>query len=154
MPPQNEGQVALVAEASAIIDADRREVWRALVDPAAIKEYMFGTTVVSEWREGSAIVWQGEWEGRAYEDKGEIVRMEPGRILRYTHFSALSGQTDEPGSYHTVTIDLVPTGAATAVTLTQDNNPTPEAREHSARNWNAMLSALKEYVESRREAAA
>jgi uncharacterized protein YndB with AHSA1/START domain len=151
MPPQDEG---LVAEASATIDADRHEVWRALVDPAAIKEYMFGTTVVSEWREGSAIVWQGEWEGRAYEDRGEILRLEPGRVLQYTHFSPLSGQPDEPGNYHTVTINLVPVGAATRVMLAQDNNPTPEAREHSTRNWNAMLSALKEYVESRREAAA
>ena len=151
MPPQNEG---LVAEASATIDADRHEIWRALVDPAAIKEYMYGTTVVSEWREGSAIVWQGEWEGRAYEDRGEILRLEPGRVLEYTHFSPLSGQPDEPGNYHTVTITLVPADAATWVTLTQDNNPTPEAREHSARNWSAMLSALKQYVESRREAAA
>jgi uncharacterized protein YndB with AHSA1/START domain len=151
MPPQNEG---LVAEAGALIDADRHEIWSALVDPAAIKEYMFGTTVVSDWREGSAIVWRGEWEGQAYEDKGEILRLEPGRVLQYTHFSPLSGQADEPGSYHTVTIKLAPAGTATWVMLTQDNNPTPEARDRSTGNWNAMLSALRLYVESRREAAA
>ena len=63
----------------------------ALVDPAAIKQYMFGTTVESDWREGSSIVWKGEWQGRAYEDKGVILRLEPGRLLQYSHFSPLSG---------------------------------------------------------------
>ena len=151
MPAQGEG---LIAQATVTIDADRREVWRALIDPGAIKEYMFGTTVVSQWREGSAIVWRGEWEGRAYEDKGEILHLEPGRSLEYTHFSPLSGLPDEPDYYHTVTVGLVPAGAATEVTLTQDNSASPEAREHAERNWNTMLSALKQYVEGRRKEAA
>ena len=52
-------------------------VWNALVDPAIIKQYMFGTTVTSDWKEGSPIVWKGEWQGKPYEDKGVILRMQP-----------------------------------------------------------------------------
>ena len=66
MPSQNEG---FVARASTIIAADPYAVWAALVEPAAIKQYMFGTTVSSDWSEGSPITWSGEWQGRAYEDK-------------------------------------------------------------------------------------
>ena len=151
MPSQNDG---LVARATTIIAADRDAVWTALVEPAAIKQYMFGTTVESEWSEGSSIVWKGEWQGRAYEDKGTILRLEPGRLLQYSHFSPLSGVPDQPQNYHTVTIELAPEGAATSVILTQDGSTTEEAREHSEENWSTMLDALKGYVERHGEVAA
>ncbi len=57
-----------IAEASITINAPRTTVWEALVDPAAIKEYMFGTTVITDWRAGSPIRWRGEWKGKHYED--------------------------------------------------------------------------------------
>jgi len=50
-------------------------------------------------------------------------------------------------SYHTVTIELSTEGNKTRVVLTQDNNPTEQAREHSERNWNTMLAALKKVLE-------
>ncbi len=51
------------AKASATINVPISKVWDALVNPDAIKRYMFGATVVSDWREGSSIVWEGEWQG-------------------------------------------------------------------------------------------
>jgi uncharacterized protein YndB with AHSA1/START domain len=137
----------LVATASTDIDAPSEDVWEALVDPDAIKQYMFGADVVSDWEEGSPIVWKGEWKGKPYEDKGVILALEPGRRLQYSHFSPLAGLPDEPENYHTVTIGLSGDGGRTHVTLEQDNNPTEEARDHSAENWETMLGALKEYIE-------
>jgi len=137
----------LIAKASEVIEAPVQNVWDALVDPKAIKQYMFGSTVTSEWRKGSPISWKGEWQGKAYEDKGVILEIEPGRTLKYSHFSPLSGQPDEPENYHNVTIELVEQDHATRVSLSQDNNPDEEAREHSAKNWETMLTGLKKYVE-------
>jgi uncharacterized protein YndB with AHSA1/START domain len=137
----------LIAKASTTINAPVGRVWEALVDPAAISQYMFGTTVQSAWTEGSRITWKGEWEGKAYEDKGTILRLEPERTLEYSHFSPLSGLPDEPENYHTVTIELFADGPQTKVSLQQDNNPTAEARAHSEKNWTAMLTALKEFLE-------
>jgi uncharacterized protein YndB with AHSA1/START domain len=123
-------------------------VWRALVSPAAIKQYMFGTNVVSEWKAGSPIVWRGDWQGRSYEDKGVILRIEPERFLQYSHFSPLSGLPDTPGNYHTVTVEVTGEGGRTRVVLSQDNNLTEQAREHSEKNWGTMLAGLKKYVEA------
>jgi uncharacterized protein YndB with AHSA1/START domain len=66
----------LIARASTTIDAPSAKVWNALVNPEAIKHYVFGTNVVSDWREGSAVTWKGEWQGKAYEDKGVILQDE------------------------------------------------------------------------------
>ena len=137
-----------VAKSMITVDAPARKVWHALVTPHAIKEYMFGTTVESAWKEGSPITWKGDWQGKSYEDKGVIIRVQPGRTLAYTHFSPLSGLPDRPDNYHTVTIELTPEGNGTRVALSQDNNATDEARQHSEKNWGMMLAGLKEYVES------
>jgi uncharacterized protein YndB with AHSA1/START domain len=137
----------LIASAAATIAASRARVWDALVNPASIKEYMFGAEVASDWTQGSPITWKGEWEGRPYEDKGEVLYVAPGEKLAYSHFSPLAGLPDKPENYHTVTITLDGDGDETRLSLTQDNNPTEEAREHSEKNWKTMLDGLKKFVE-------
>ena len=93
-------------------------------------------------------MWKGEYEGKKYEDKGEIVEVEPERRLKVTHFSPLSGQDDNPENYHTVLYELERDGERTRVSLTQDNNSSEEAAEHSRANWEKMLAGLKEVVEA------
>jgi uncharacterized protein YndB with AHSA1/START domain len=138
-----------IAKASKTIAAPASEVWSALVDPEQVREYMFGTEVASDWKEGGAISWKGEWKGKAYEDKGTVVQVKPRTLLQYTHFSPLAGLPDVPENYHTVTIELAEDGASTNVTLTQDGNATDEAREHSEKNWSMMLDGLKKVIEEK-----
>jgi uncharacterized protein YndB with AHSA1/START domain len=136
-----------VATADIVVDASRDKVWAALTDPEQIKEYMFGSQVVTDWKQGSPIVWKGEYEGRRYEDKGEIVEIEPERRLKVTHFSPLSGQEDRPENYHAVLYELEEREGRTHISLSQDNNPSKEAAEHSRANWEKMLDGLKQVVE-------
>jgi len=137
----------LVAKSSVTVDAPAALVWDALVRPEAVKQYMFGTTVVSDWQEGHPITWSGEWQGRVYEDKGVVLRVIPSRLLQYTHFSPLMGLPDTPDNYHTVIIELFDEGPRTRLALSQDNNRSDEARAHSEQNWTMMLGGLKKYVE-------
>jgi uncharacterized protein YndB with AHSA1/START domain len=136
-----------VATAEAEIDAPPEKVWGALTDPKQIEEYMFGSQVETDWKPGSRIVWRGEYEGKQYEDKGEIVEIEPNRRLKVTHFSPLSGQEDIPENYHTLLYELEERDGSTRVSLSQDNNPSAEAAEHSRANWEKMLVGLKQVVE-------
>jgi uncharacterized protein YndB with AHSA1/START domain len=137
-----------VATAQIEIDASPDRVWSALTDPEQIEKYMFGSRVETDWKPGSPIVWKGEYEGKRYEDKGEIVEIEPTRRLKVTHFSPLSGQEDVPENYHTLLYELEEHGGQTRVSLSQDGNASEEAAEHSKANWQTMLSGLKNVVES------
>jgi uncharacterized protein YndB with AHSA1/START domain len=136
-----------VATAEAEIDAPRSKVWRALTDPDQIQKYMFGSRVETDWKPGSRITWKGEYEGKKYEDKGEILEVVQERRLKVTHFSPLSGDEDAPENYHTLVYELEESDGKTYVSLSQDNNPSEEAAEHSRANWEKMLSGLKEVVE-------
>ena len=137
----------LIARASVTIAAPAADAWEALVTPAAIKTYMFGATVTSDWVVGSPIVWTGEWQGRAYEDRGVILQIVRERVLEFSHFSPLRGVADLPENYHIVTVHLSAEGVHTRLTLYQDNNPTDQARDDAERNWAVMLAALKHFVE-------
>jgi uncharacterized protein YndB with AHSA1/START domain len=46
----------LIAGAKIKIDAPLAKVWNALVNPEIIREYMFGTHVISDWKVGSQII--------------------------------------------------------------------------------------------------
>src|SRR6187549_814077 len=136
-----------IAKAETTINASKEKVWDALTDPEMIKKYMFGTTVISDWKEGSKIIWKGEWEGRSYEDKGKILLFEPKKSLQYSHFSPLSGVHDSPENYHIVTIELEEKDKQTIVTLTQTNNADEKTKDDSEKNWKMMLASLKKLLE-------
>lgn len=130
------------------IDAPSAEVWDALTNPKKVKQYMHGTQVSTDWKEGSPIRWKGEWKGKSYEDKGQILEVKPQRLLRYTHWSPMGGSEDKPENYHTVTYELAGDDRKTTLTLTQDNNPTKEEADKMAQdNWGPVLSALKKTAE-------
>jgi uncharacterized protein YndB with AHSA1/START domain len=136
-----------LAQATVTINAPPSKVWQALTEPALIKQYLFGTEVTTDWRVGSPITYTGEWQGKAYEDKGKILQVEPGKLLVSTFWSSLSGLPDVPENYKTVRYELSPAGEGTRLTITQDNNTTQEEATHSEQNWKMVLDGLKKLVE-------
>lgn len=136
-----------IAKAKTTIHASVSKVWQALVNPEIIKQYLFNTEVISDWKVGSPVIYKGEWEGKAFEDKGEILEIEPGKVLKSTHWSPLSGAPDSPENYHTVTYTLSAHDDSTEVTITQDNNATEQEKAHSEKNWEIVLAGMKKLLE-------
>ena len=130
------------------IEVPKERVWEALTDPQLIKQYLFGTEVTTDWQVGSPITYRGTWEGKPYEDKGVVLENEPGKLLVSTFWSALSGVPDLPENYQTVRYELSSEAGGTRLSLTQDNNATQEAAEHSEQNWNMVLDGLKKLLEA------
>ena len=137
-----------VARAEVLIGAPPERIWDVLTSPEPRPEIMFGARTVTDWQPGHPITWSGQWQGHAFEDKGEVLQVEPARRLVVTHFSPMSGQPDVPESYHRLEYRLEPVDGGTHVILEQDNNPTAESAAHSAQNWRAMLDGLKTVAEA------
>jgi len=143
----------ITAEATVDIDASPSEVWRSLTDPARLKQYYLGAEVETDWQVGSPITFKGDWGGKSYEDKGEILVFEPERKLAYSHFSPMSGKPDAPENYHVVEVTLDENEGSTRVTLRQSNlegGATDEDRANRddyEKNWKQMLDGLKKTTE-------
>ncbi len=138
---------SFTAQQSIAIRAPASRVWQALTRPELVKQYLFGTEMTADWRVGGAITYRGIWEGKPYEDKGTVKAFQPEKLLRSTYFSALSGLEDKPENYATVTYRLSEAGDRTTLTVSQDNNPSRESAEHSAKNWAMVLEGLKKLLE-------
>jgi len=122
-------------------------VWDAITQPDLIKQYLFNTDVISDWKVGSPIIYRGEWQGKPFEDKGKILNVEPEKRLVSTHWSPLSGVPDIPENHHTVAYELSERDGGTEVTITQDNNSTEEEKMESEKNWKTILDCMKKLLE-------
>ncbi len=141
------------AKTSIILHAPAAKVWEALTRPELIKQYLFGTEVTTDWRAGSPITYRGVWEGKPYEDKGQILEIVPEKRLVSTYWSAFSGLPDQPENYQMVSYELAPVEGGTRLTITQDNNASEEDVEHAEGNWNMVLESLKKVVETEAQGA-
>ena len=140
--PQN-----LTATKSIVIAATPQRVWEALTDPAQVKQYMWGSEVVSDWQQGSPLVYRGVWEGKPFEDKGTILEIDPPRLLRTNYVSPLSGKPDVPENYAEVTYTLREVSDGTELTVTQSNIVDEKARDHSEANWGMVLEGIRKVIE-------
>lgn len=137
----------LVLTKEITFNAPADAVWDALTNPEKIALYLFGTKVISDWNEGSAILFTGEWNGTPYTDKGMILKKENEKILRYSYWSSFSPLPDLPENYSVLTFTLSPTGDATMLTLVQEGFVDEKARDHSNANWESVLKTMKDIVE-------
>ncbi len=137
----------LVANASIMINAPASRVWEALTNPELIKQYLFGAEVITDWKEGSQIIYKGTYEGKTYEDKGSVLKADPDKLLLITHWSPLSGSPDSPENYHKVSYELTSENGSTILTITQDNNASQEEQEHNANFWKMVLDGMKKLLE-------
>lgn len=140
------------AKVSRTIDAPADEVWEAITTPATVRSFFMGAKVDSDFQVGSPIRFKGEFRGKIYEDKGEILVAEPGRTLSFSHYSPMSGAPDTPENYHVVTYELTPEGQQTRVTLTQSHlkggakRADEEHRAEYEKNWAGVLAGLSRAV--------
>jgi uncharacterized protein YndB with AHSA1/START domain len=139
----------ITAKVSETINASPYRVWEALTDPELIKKYFFGTNTHTDWKEGSPITFEGEYEGKTYKDKGTILVYREKELLRYSYWSSMSGIEDKPENYVIISYRLKGDYQSTTLTVTQENIPDEKTKEHSIENWKKVLSGLKEIVEKR-----
>jgi len=130
------------------IRATPAKIWEGLTNPAIIKEYLYGTETITDWKVGSEVIFQGEFEEKEYRDKGVILENEFQKTISYTYWSGFSGMEDIPENYSVVTYGITPIDAEhTRLTWTQRGYASPEAFEHSKKGMTPFLEQIKAIFE-------
>ncbi len=138
----------LVVAKSVDIHASPSKVWEALTNPAIIKEYLYGTEAITDWKVGSEVIFQGEYQGQKYRDKGLVVENDLNRLLSYRYWTAFSGLEDKPENYSLTTYTLTPkSDDVTTLTWTQKGFANEEGYKHSESGMDAFLATFKAKAE-------
>lgn len=145
MTSRTEPRYSLAVET--VISADITDVWELLVNPAETGRLFWGTTVESDFKVGSPIVWKGVWEGKPFEDRGTIKRVEKNAVLQYSHWSTASDTPNDEATHNLLTFQLTKEDRGVRVVLQHENIATMAMKEHSEKMWTQLLATMKRMAE-------
>lgn len=128
------------------INAPIDKVWDGLTNSEIVKQYFFGTELVTTWNVGEDIIFQGEWEGQKYKDKGKVLEYSKNEKLAYSYLSNWANMEDKPENYLWVCYEVKPIENGTELTISQTNYDEERAK-HSEGNWASLIDGLKKIVE-------
>ncbi len=119
----------LIIKKSVFINAAPASVWDALVNPQKIKQYLFGTEAVSDWKRQPHHL-----QRRIGRERNTGSRYYPtiSSLKKFFNLlieSSMSGTQDKPKNCVTFTYELSQKENRTLLTLTQDNCKTEEDRK-------------------------
>lgn len=130
------------------IRAPASKVWLALTVPELVKQWQYGSDLLTTWEPGSPIVFRSEWNGQVFEQKGTVLEFTPGSRLKYSLFFPGAGVQDVPENYFFMTYELTGSGGVTSVLFRQeDPRPSPPDAPSGADEGPDVLSFLKDLVE-------
>ncbi|NMH28168.1 SRPBCC family protein [Flavobacterium silvaticum] len=132
------------------IHATADVVWDTITNPELVKKYFFNTEIETSWQPGSPIFWRGEWDGKAYEEKGEILDIDPGNSISMSYLSSML--EDNPENYSVLNYSIETTDDEfSKLTLEQVGFVNEEALGHSKQNWEQVLDGLRKVAEEENE---
>ena len=138
----------LVASSNIRIQSTPEKVWDVLINPEKIKKYLFGTEVLTDWKIGSPIVFQGEYDGQQYKDKGNVIENKKNELLKYDYWSGFSGLEDKPENYSLVTYKIKNLDDNSVdFTWHQQGFSSEEGQKHTEQGLEGMLEKIKELAE-------
>ena len=125
--------------------APPEKVWEGFVSPESNRTIFGGAEFLTDLKPGGLLQWVGPGPDgrRTVYVHGEVIKIEPPKLLQYTYSLGQSSMRSR------VTVELVPETEATQVTVTHDlwadNDP---AYALTASGWPRVLSRLKTLIET------
>jgi len=111
-----------------------------LTNPEKIRIYLFGTKTITDWRIGSSIIFQGEYEGGRYTDKGNVLENTPYETLKYDYWSEFYKIEDIPDNYSIITYHIEKiSNNKVKLTWTQEGFASEAGQQHSENTLYGML---------------
>ncbi|MCL2826530.1 MAG: SRPBCC domain-containing protein [Eggerthellaceae bacterium] len=132
-----------------LINAPAQRVWDAVTKPELVKQWQYGSDLITDWSIGGRIVFRSEWEGGVFEQWGTVLEFDPCRTLRYSLFAPRPELEDKPENYFIMSYTLHEEGDGTLLTIKQDDaRPGADDIQESDGAGQSVLEALKQLAES------
>ena len=123
------------------------QVWNALVSPDLVKQWQYGSELITDWQVGSPIRFRTRWENQVFEQWGQVLSFNPFELIKYSLFAPRPGLEDRPENYFVMSYLVSPVEGATKLEIRQeDNRPSAQQGEPPGAD-NPILKGLKALLE-------
>lgn len=136
-----------VVERTVEVRATADAVWHTMVDPEVGPRWLGGFRFESSWEVGGPFGLVGTLDGHNYREAGTLLTLEPGRLLRYAHWSELWRIPDIPSNRAVMTLTLAGEGDATRILLRHELPAGEALAQHSNFFWRGALEQLRRLCE-------
>jgi len=128
------------------IRTNAQKVWDALTQSAFTKQFFFGRTIESDWKQGSP--WRLIMPDGKTDVAGKILISDPPRKLQVTW--VVEWLDDAPKEPAIITYDIEQAGDLVKLTMTQHTDAKIPRKylEGGKQGWAAILSSLKSLLET------
>lgn len=132
------------------IIAPTRKVWLALTVPDLVKQWQYGSDLLTTWEVGTPIVFRNEWNGQVFEQKGTVLEFSPESRVKYSLFVPRPDLQDIPEHHFFMIYELAESDGTTSLLVRQED-PRPSLPNESSGGSDGpdVLSILKELVEAK-----
>ena len=130
------------------VKAPIQKVWDALTKPEFVKQWQYGSDLITDWTVGTDIKFRTEWDGKIFEQWGKVLEVIPYKIIRYSLFAPGTDLEDEPNNYFVMSYVLNEEAGQIKVTIAQEDNRPGAKQDEPQGEENPVLSALKTLIES------
>ena len=131
-----------------IIHAPIQKVWDALVKPELVKQWQYGSNLITDWNVGSSIRFSTPWDGKTFEQWGTVLEVVPNKKISYSLFAPAPGREDKPENYFVMNYILTGVDGNVKLEIIQDDNRPGAKQEAAQGEENPVLKGLKELIES------
>ena len=131
------------------INATKEKVWDTLTKPELVKLWQYGSDLITNWEIGSDIKFRTEWEGKIFEQWGNILEVRPTEILKYNLFAPRPGLEDKPENYFIMSYVLTTENGQTKLEIIQEDNRPDAVQEKPQGEENPVLQSLKKVAETK-----
>jgi uncharacterized protein YndB with AHSA1/START domain len=130
------------------LHTSKEKVWDTLTRPELVKRWQFGSDLITNWEVGSPIRFRSEWDGKVFEQWGQVLEFRPAELLKYSLFAPSPELEDKPENYFIMTYVLTTENGKTKLEIIQDDNRPNAKQEDPQGEENSILKSLKNIAEN------
>jgi uncharacterized protein YndB with AHSA1/START domain len=130
-----------------ILNATLNKIWDVLTKPEFVKQWQYGSDLITDWKVGSEIRFRTEWKGQVFEQWGKILEVVPQKLIRYSLFAPRPGLEDKPENYFVMNYIINEEKNSIRLDIIQEDNRPGAVQEAPQGEENPVLKALKDLIE-------
>ncbi|WP_337967819.1 SRPBCC family protein [uncultured Flavobacterium sp.] len=130
------------------LNAPIEKVWNALTKPELVKQWQYGSDLITDWKIGKEIRFRNEWEGQVFEQWGTVLDVIPNQKIKYSLFFPRPELEDKPENYFIMSYILSEENQKTKLEILQEDNRPGAVQEELQGEENPILQSLKALIEA------